>query len=88
MSGQDNQSEVLALRNQIDDIDHLIRELVEQRVSIAKMIIEMKDAPVADEAREKTILSRCKSQLQKDVQRRLILESKRRALDGDDSGAD
>lgn len=79
---------MLALRNQIDDLDHLIRELVEQRVLIGKMIIEMKDAPVVDESREKTILSRCKSQLQKDVQRRLILESKRRALDEDDSGED
>lgn len=59
-------------------LDGEIRRLVESRVEIAIQIIEQKEH-VRDEGREADILSGCETQLQRDVQRRLIEESIRRA---------
>lgn len=82
MNGPENRCSISDLRGRIDHLDWMIRRLVERRVSTALSIIEQKKSVETPE-REEEILRECDTQLQRDVQRRLIEEAKRRALDGD-----
>ncbi|MGJ4063765.1 chorismate mutase [Limosilactobacillus mucosae] len=55
-----------ALRDQINDIDEKILQLIEQRFAIVKEVGKVKQAanlPIKDEAREQAVLSRLGGQV-------------------------